>query len=234
MASYVISDIHGEYQKFIQLLNKINLTPDDTLYILGDMIDRGRESMKVLFKLMSMPNVVPIAGNHEYMALRCLHLVNQELTDDFIDSLDSAKMERFLEWISNGGKETLNDFSKLSPEQRSMVLDYLETFELYCEVVVENKHYILVHAGLDNFQENRPLDSYDLSELVFIPADYTKEYFPDKYLITGHTPTVAIPDNPRPGYIFRNKNHIAIDCGAYFTHRLAAFCLDTEEEFYVV
>lgn len=38
---YVVSDIHGCYDKYQELLKKLNLGPDDTLYVLGDVIDRG-------------------------------------------------------------------------------------------------------------------------------------------------------------------------------------------------
>ena len=52
MATYVISDIHGEYDKFITLLEKIDLKDSDTLYILGDVVDRGPNPVKTLLKLM--------------------------------------------------------------------------------------------------------------------------------------------------------------------------------------
>ena len=62
---------------------------------------------------------------------------------------------------------------------------------------------------------------------------YKTKYFEDVYVVTGHTPTLTIKENPRPGYIYRINNHIAIDCGACFPGgRLAAICLDTGEEFY--
>ena len=41
MATYVISDIHGEYEKFMELLEEIELEENDTLYVLGDVLDRG-------------------------------------------------------------------------------------------------------------------------------------------------------------------------------------------------
>ena len=67
-----------------------------------------------------------------------------------------------------------------------------------------------------------------------VVADYEIEYFPDVYVVTGHTPTQMIAGNPRPGYIYRKNNHIAIDCGCYRPDgRLAAICLDTGEEYYV-
>ena len=58
MATYVITDIHGEYDKFTTLLEKIDLKDMDTLYILGDVVDRGPNPVKTLLKLMEMPNVV--------------------------------------------------------------------------------------------------------------------------------------------------------------------------------
>lgn len=44
--TYVASDIHGEYKKYIQMLNKINFSDSDILYVLGDVIDRGSEPKK--------------------------------------------------------------------------------------------------------------------------------------------------------------------------------------------
>ena len=54
MATYVISDIHGEYDQFINLLEKIDLQEEDTLYILGDVLDRGPHPIKIIKKLMTM------------------------------------------------------------------------------------------------------------------------------------------------------------------------------------
>ncbi|MCR5596455.1 MAG: fructose-bisphosphatase class III [Lachnospiraceae bacterium] len=53
-------------------LDKINLKDTDTLYILGDVLDRGPHPIKTLQKLMEMPNVICLVGNHELMALECL------------------------------------------------------------------------------------------------------------------------------------------------------------------
>ena len=75
MATYVVSDIHGEYDLFMELLEKIKLQEADTLYILGDILDRGPHPIKVMLKLMGMPNAVCIVGNHELMALECLEFL---------------------------------------------------------------------------------------------------------------------------------------------------------------
>ena len=72
MAVYVMSDIHGQYDMFMNLMEQINLKAKDKLYILGDVIDRGTESMNVLFEMMKHPNIIPLIGNHELMAIKCL------------------------------------------------------------------------------------------------------------------------------------------------------------------
>ena len=63
---------------------------------------------------------------------------------------------------------------------------------------------------------------------------YDIQYFEDTYVVTGHTPTQGIMGNPRPGYVYRENHHIAIDCGCNRRNgRLAAVCLDTGREYYV-
>lgn len=48
MSRYVMSDIHGCYAEFIEMLQKINFGDDDELYVLGDIFDRGPQPLKVL------------------------------------------------------------------------------------------------------------------------------------------------------------------------------------------
>lgn len=67
---YVISDIHGCYHEYIELLKKINFCDEDELYVLGDVVDRGPDPIKVLQDMMLRANVYPILGNHDYMALK--------------------------------------------------------------------------------------------------------------------------------------------------------------------
>lgn len=66
MAAYVIWDIHGEYEKFNQLLKTIKLKETDTLYILGDVLDRGLYHIKMLLQLMEMSDVICIFGKNDY------------------------------------------------------------------------------------------------------------------------------------------------------------------------
>ena len=61
---YVMSDLHGCYDKYMQMLEKIKFSSNDTLYILGDIIDREDNGIKILLDIMKRSNVIPLLGNH--------------------------------------------------------------------------------------------------------------------------------------------------------------------------
>ena len=233
MAIYVISDIHGQYDMFMELVDKIKLKGTDTLYVLGDVLDRGPHPIKTIRKLMEMPNAICLVGNHEIMALECLEFLMKEITDMSLEELDEKMLDNLVTWQYNGSKSTIDEFRKLDSETKKAVIDFIKDFLIYVEVSVNDKDYLLVHAGLGNFSAEKNIEDYSLHELIWAWADYDVRYFEDTYVITGHTPTQTIKDNPHPGYIYRNNNHIAIDCGAtYSGGRLAAFCLDNGKKYY--
>lgn len=230
---YCVSDIHGHYDKWCELLKKIHLTDEDTLYVLGDVCDRGPEPTRILLDMMDRVNVIPIAGNHDVLASYCLHLLTQELTEELAEELDTNTMRMIMEWLSDGGQATAADFKKLSKEEQETLLDYILDFDLYAQVSAGGKEYFLVHAGLEHFSPEKLPEDYSMADMISCRTDYEKEYFPDKILVTGHTPTQLIPGNPNPGRIYKKHNHLAIDCGCGFGGALGAVCLNTGEEFYV-
>lgn len=230
---YCCSDIHGEYDKYLKLIKKIKLKEEDTLFILGDVIDRGEKSIEVLQDMMYRANVIPILGNHEYIAIQILPLLMQEITEENISEFNEEFVKGLLEWLNIGGQSTIDGFKKLSKDDKQDMINYLMEFSLYEEVRVNENDYILVHAGLSNFSPERRISDYELYEVIFERPEYYLTYFKDKYLVTGHTPTRFIEDNEKPDFIYKGNNHIAIDCGAIFGGKLAAICLDTGEEFYI-
>lgn len=231
MATYVMSDIHGNYEKYKQALDKIHLQENDILYVLGDVVDRGADSCKILLDMMCHFNIVPLLGNHEFMAMSVLSKLVDEITEDTLDGFNQDFMTGMLTWFDNGGQSTLEEFKKLSSEDRQAILEYLEEFELYEEITVNGQDYVLVHAGLGNFEKSKSLSAYPLHELIWTKTDYDKVYFEDKILITGHTP-VQLLTNGKSKTILKRNNHIAIDCGCGFQGKLAVLCLDTMEEMY--
>ncbi|MDY4892192.1 MAG: metallophosphoesterase [Agathobacter sp.] len=229
--TYVVSDLHGNYDGFMRVLEKIKFTDSDTLYVDGDVIDRGRDGIKILRYMMMQPNIYPILGNHEYMACMCLKFLMQEISVESIVNLNPGIVEGLLEWQNVGGQQTIDEFHRLSMEDRQDIIDYLEEFTLFEEVHVGGQDFVIVHAGLTNFDRSRRLEDYGIHELIFNPPDYNTVYFPDKFLVTGHLPTRAI-EGAKPDCIMMWNHHIAIDCGSGYDGRIGCICLNTMEEFY--
>lgn len=230
---YAVSDIHGAYEKYITLLEKIRFSPDDTLYVLGDVLDRGDGPIRILRDMMGRDNVFAVLGNHEAVALEMLRRLNVEITAENCDThMDAELMAHLLDWQMDGGASTLREFGQLSREERMDVLDYLADLPLYEAVDVGRRTFVMVHAGLGNFDENRPLRTYRADEVILGRQDLTKPYFadPDTYVITGHTPTQAITGRAEVHFA---GNTVCIDCGAAFGGRLACLCLDTMETIYI-
>ena len=70
---YVMSDIHGQKRRFDSVMKQINLQPEDTLYVLGDVIDRNPDGIKILRQIMAMSNAKMLLGNHELMMMNALY-----------------------------------------------------------------------------------------------------------------------------------------------------------------
>ena len=231
MATYCVSDIHGEYEAFLRLLEKIRFSADDTLYILGDLVDRGPRPMALIRDVMARDNVIALAGNHDFLA--CMFL-KKLIYGGRAEDVDERAMMDILLWQQDGGAPTLADFHRLSVPERAEVVDWLRDMELYCEIDVGDARYVLVHTGLgENADPARDLDDYALEDYLFARPDYSRVCFPDRYIVSGHTPTRLIPGHGGADTIYRANRHIAIDCGCVFGGNLAAICLDTGEEFYV-
>ena len=131
---YACSDIHGHYDQYVAMLSRLSLRPDDTLYILGDVIDRGVDGVKILQDMMARPNVVPILGNHEFTAALCLPWLMEEITDQSLTRLSATRLAALQEWLVNGGEPTLRALRGLTGEERQEILEYLREMELYAQV----------------------------------------------------------------------------------------------------
>ena len=149
---YAVSDIHGCYDKYVELLRRLGLKDSDTLYVLGDMIDRGPDGLKILLDMSLRPNIVPFLGNHEYAALTCLPWLMEELTEENTEPDKLLwRLKSVQGWMSDGGETTITEFRRLSTEARQDVLDILEDLTVYEEVEAGGREFVLVHAGLGGF-----------------------------------------------------------------------------------
>ena len=79
MSTYVMSDIHGCYNVFLSMLERISFSAMDYLILAGDYIDRGKQSYEMLKWIEQCPsNALLLRGNHEeefaaYVDLMLLH-----------------------------------------------------------------------------------------------------------------------------------------------------------------
>ena len=171
---YVMSDIHGCYKEYRKVLEMIHFSEEDTLYVLGDVVDRGPEPIKVLLDMMLRPNVFPIIGNHEYMALMVLRKFSVEITEANTENYLSADdITSYMNWSLNGGQTTMEQFRNLSPDEQQDIMEYLEEFTLYEEVQAGGRNYVLVHGGFEPFVPGKPLDDYDSVSYTHLRAHET-------------------------------------------------------------
>ena len=221
--TYVISDIHGNYQKFRALLSEISFKEDDVLYVLGDLVDYGEESMELIEDLSVRLNVYPVAGEHDFLAARMLHGFDKMLKSGATP--DADYISEMTAWVQDGGQPTLEGFRALDEEGREGVLDYLSEMALFEEVEAGGKEYLLVHAGIADYDPDSDLEDYLPEDFFSEPLDASYELVEGKTVIVGHVPT-------KSGKIERGEGSIFMDCGVCEGGRLACLCLETGEEFY--
>ena len=134
MAIYVTSDAHGHVRALDEALSKISLTSDDTLYVLGDMIDRGPDPVGVIKLVRSLPNARVLKGNHEQIMLDAI--IGQ-------DPLDAET------WDINGGWTTREQLNDMEFEAYEELVRWMAALPLYAVVETEERPYLLVHAGIE-------------------------------------------------------------------------------------
>ena len=221
--TYVISDIHGNYEKFKSILAQISFRDQDTLFILGDVVDFGEDSMELIADISVRVNVFCVAGEHDFLAARMLKGFAKMLKSGATP--DPDYIAEMTAWVQDGGQPTLDAFRALSEEEREGVLEYLEDMTLFEETDVRGKHYVLLHAGIADYTPETELWDYQPEDFFSEPLDASFALIDDATVIVGHALT-------RSGKIERGEGSIFIDCGVCEGGRLGCLCLESGEEFY--
>ena len=140
---YVMSDIHGYYKSFLKMLDKINFSEDDTLYVIGDLIDRGPCNLGIIEYCKNHKNIKVIKGNHEYM-------------------LEMSDKDRAIRkcWMRSGGDITLDEIENSygeNSEYEKEVCEWIENLPLFESIHVNGNDFFLTHAGIskDLFEKYR-------------------------------------------------------------------------------
>lgn len=227
---YAVSDLHGSFDKFKRLLKEIKFNDNDVMYVIGDIVDYGEEPIELLCDLSMRYNVIPIVGDHDFRALRLLGELDKMLRGE--STPDPEVISEMTQWIQDGGQKTMEGFKALDADMKEGVIEYLEDMSLYEEVEAGGKKYILVHAGIADFDADTPLDDYMPEDFISQPLDVERQLIDGVTLIVGHVPTYEIAGAEK-GRIYHGEGAVAIDCGAAFGEPLACLCLDNGKEYYI-
>ena len=227
---YVMSDIHGNYQGFKKMLEKIEFSDKDILYIAGDIVDYGPEPMELVTDISMRENVYSVVGEHDFEALKMLTKFDRILASG--EAPDAEFVANMNEWVRDGGTSTLNGFRQLDADMREGVLDYLADMSLYEEIEVNGREYVIVHAGIKNFDPDVDLDTLSPDDFIYEGLDTEREYYSDKTIIAGHVYTSELPDADKD-MIYYGEGVIFVDCGSEKAGCLGCLCLDNGKEYYV-
>jgi len=189
-----IGDVHGHYSGLMRLTAMIAPTATDTLYFVGDLIDRGPRSAQVV-EFVRQNNYPCVLGNHEHLLLNA-----------FPD--DNPNLGAFQGWLNSGGQPTLTSYP--STEALLEHVEWLKTLPLYLDL----GDILLVHAGLN---PQKSLAEQSQMDFCWIRDDFHRHpvpFFKDKRVITGHTITFTLP-GVAPGQIAQGPGWLDIDTGGY-------------------
>ncbi|MEZ5941145.1 MAG: metallophosphoesterase family protein [Planctomycetaceae bacterium] len=201
-----IGDIHGHAAALESVLAAIAPEPNDTVVTLGDYVNRGPESRRVLDLLIDLSNrcqLIPILGNHEEMML---------------DSRNDPHAE--LRWKSQGGEATLASYG---PDTGIGHIPQSHwNFLLACRPYYETDNFVFTHANYCWYSqlENQPAA---LLRWLSLQESTPKAHLNGKTFVVGHT----------PGSIRDYGFCLCFDTGCGFGGRLTAFELNTRHTWQV-
>lgn len=217
----VISDIHGELEKFEGLLEVAGYDPaKDQLILLGDYVDRGPNAKGVIDKVIALKEAgaLVLKGNHEDLMIKAL------MTED------ERAWKRWAQM--NGGDMTLRSYgfteadfavdeqaeTFIKPTLQSEILTQHLAFITNLEHYMETDEYVFVHAGV---QPGTPVSETDPHTLMWIRDEFHTGYSGKKIVIFGHTSTDTLYGDSDNFHVYFGVNRIiGIDGGAVYGGQL--------------
>ena len=229
--TFVVSNLYGRLEKFEKLIKKINLKDSDTLYVLGNIVDFGEQSIELVNNLSARYNVYSVLGEHDYKAYLLLSEFDRMLREGGVPSANFSK--EMIEWAQNGGQATLEAFKDADPDDKEGFLDYLSDLPVFEEVTLKSgKEFVLTCRGIDNFNKDTDLYDYELDDFMNGYLDIEKTYFNDRTMVVGYLDYEHTPAG-RAGKVNAQNNNIALSCDMSENDEVVCICLETNDEYYV-
>ena len=224
---YACSDIHGNYNLWKQISDYCDTT--DTIYFLGDAIDRGPDGIRILNEMFNDIRIRMIKGNHEDMLAK------------YVPELLEGRFDNYPLWSYNGGNLTWKTLEVLHPD---FVMWFVKKINLLPEHLTYNSpngHIVFMsHAGTD-LTGALPVDY--LWDRDHFYSEHP-ENMPNTIQVHGHTPVQnlarsfywsdkvqEIYKNPQV-FSYCDDHKIDIDLGCFISKKIALLDLDTLEPIY--
>ena len=229
--TYCMADIHGCYDEFIRLLERIKFSDTDELYILGDIIHRGDAVMECIAHIKQAKNIRCLQGNHEAMMLEYYGIELLEYAARNNNASNKKDNSLFI-------KTAFEDIQPYPSLRFTDSADWLEFINWVRDwpslkiVTVNQKQFILSHAGIN---PQKPISEQSLGDLHWSREEFfSSKGLPGYICIFGHTPTCTIRNDYNCAIWIDEKyrDKICIDCGCVFGGALAALRLDDGAVFY--
>ncbi len=203
-----IGDVHGCADELEEMLDKIAPSVDDTLIFLGDLINRGPDSARVLKRVESLGNARCLLGNHELRLLRYRHEGDPSLLKDY-------------DWPT---------LKQIGPEDWA----FLESLEL--TISYPEAEAVFVHGGFLSDRAWTEQDAEVVTSIQVIDPDNPAVYGKRSKMTNGISwaerwkgpPFVICGHTPRPE-IFRRPWSLCIDTGCVYGGKLTAYDVEAEK-----
>ena len=176
MRRLCIGDIHGCYDKLIDVLDKCKFSDADILYSVGDFTDRGVQNVKTLDFLMSLENFKPVCGNHDLWNYEYLHprisFIHKSFSGETISGtrpyIDRDAEECWVKW--NGGKNTEKEEHTQSEEWRNKVFNFLKDIpyriDLGDRVIIHSPCHSAVYKWISTDIDQITMETLKSSNLI--------------------------------------------------------------------
>ena len=188
-----VSDIHGNLPFFRALLDKIALTPEDILVLVGDLLEKGQESLTLLRYVMDLcrtHTVYPLCGNCDGLVYRFFR--GDELDGRFFSFYLPQHPESTLRQLAReGGFDQTEDLPRLRADLRAAYPEE-HLFLSRMPTILETEHLVFVHGGVPSLDHMDRLDRWGcMKNDDFLGQGHSF----DKWVIVGHWPvTLYHPD----------------------------------------